>query len=333
MEAGRSGDDRTSVPAATRGAGGHPYIVDEETGGIILDQQEEITDCRGGEHKRKATPEEIRHSQEWREHLKTYRQEGVQGRNTGPDDDEALRELRRKTIGEAEVILEQEEGLKNGLRMLGFEIGRATELVHRWRIGGRPRLRQEAPYTVHVIATESFLREAMKQWPHRGTSRADFVYFFYLPFCHVFASNDKTQTRYAKVCANRRQKVISGAELRRDLAEVEELEAESGKPSLGLPPARSKGIFANILDRRWQDGDQEQRRANAEPHDEGSHRGRTPGEWMRLIDEAQARGTRNFCAAFIEGRVTPLLRGKARNGVTGGAEAAATTSPTKVGEK
>ena len=118
------------------------------------------------------------------------------------------------------------------------------------------------------------------------------MYFHYLPFCDVFASHDKTQSRYAKVWMKPTQALIDRDGVRRDLEEVQELEATSGEVSWWFPPRESTGVFARTLDRlrpgwrTWEDGPP----AVEQPKDPDESE--TPEKWIRMLDEARARGTK-----------------------------------------
>ena len=283
-----------------------PYTVDAQSGGVILDQQHEISDLQRWSSERKTSAKETRHSERWRENLDVYRRDNARGTNTGPDDVDTLRKLRKSTNQEVSRALEHTEGLENGLNLLGFSRNRAAELVRRWGPLRAHRIQQHAPYTFYLIAIEFFLRQVMKQWPHRGRSRADFMYFFYLPYCHIFASNDKTQLRYAKVCMNSAQELIDATVLRRDLEEVQKLEMVSGKMSLFFPPTGSTGVFAKTLDRRYPEWKSaENKTETAEPSKQASNAPPTVEEWIRLLDEANARGTRMPSRYSSKGQSSP----------------------------
>ena len=112
-------------------------------------------------------------------------------------------------------------------------------------------LERDAPYTFRSITLELFIRKVSERWAFRVKNRADFTYFHYIPFCDVFATNDKVQSKYAKLWLNSKQKLVNAAKLRDELAEIKRLQGKSTQPVNDFPPVESTGLFATMMDEIW----------------------------------------------------------------------------------
>ena len=226
-----------------------PYVFDKESKGIILDQPDEISDLQRWSSERKASTEEMEAAKSWRRYLEGFRAENKPGTRQTDEDAKAIQEVYNESIRETSNVVGETTGLVNALGLLGFSQLQSLRLVERWNYRAKHRIERDAPYTFRSIALELFMRRVVKKWPWRGASRADFMYFHYLPFCDIFATDDKTQTCYARPWLNRKQQVVGSEALRKDLDEIQEIRSRSQTGNGDFPPPESDGLLASTLDR------------------------------------------------------------------------------------
>ena len=269
-----------------------PYIVDPESGGIILDQQEEIYDLQRWTSQREPDPEEVEAARLWREHLAKAQPPGSARSSHTTEGPESIRKVYKDSWRQASYAAGDVRGLAQLLTLLGFSQEKARHLAKRWFSYRDLIVERDAPYTFRSIALELFIREVSELWPCRGANRADFTYIHYLPFCDIFATNDRVQSNYAEVWRTPGQQIVDTTTLRDELAEIERLRATSDRNVMDLPPPESTGIFATAMDRmrpEW--------RAHAVKAATSRPTG-APGECKLVekltnrIDQAIARGTR-----------------------------------------
>jgi hypothetical protein len=99
------------------------------------------------------------------------------------------------------------------------------DIIRRWKAAGDPHLVDFAPYAAHVFAVELFFALAMGsglESSERPTHKVDIAYLYYLPFCMVFASNDRLHERVVPLFLSGRQVFLRGSELKSDLAKLDE---------------------------------------------------------------------------------------------------------------
>ena len=269
-----------------------PYIVDPESGGIILDQQEEIYDLQRWTSQREADPEEVEAARLRREHLAKDRPPTNARSSYTPEEPESIRKVYKDSWRQASYAAGDVRGLAQLLTLLGFSQEKALRLAKRWFSYQDLIVERDAPYTFRSIALELFIRKVSEHWPCRGANRADFTYIHYLPFCDIFATNDRVQSNYAQVWRTPGQLIVDTTTLRDELAEIERLRAMSERIVMDLPPPESTGIFATAMDQIRPDW-----RSQAVKTVMSSSTG-TPGKsklvekLTKRIDRAIARGTR-----------------------------------------
>lgn len=110
--------------------------------------------------------------------------------------------------------------LKWTLGIFGIESKIAQKVFTRWELGGFNNLMEFAPYALHCLKVNLFfyfglISELIGTKP---TNRIDAEYYYYLPFCNVFSSNDKLQTSISKYFLTDNQLFIKGEKLKSDLA-------------------------------------------------------------------------------------------------------------------
>lgn len=99
------------------------------------------------------------------------------------------------------------------------------DIILRWKAAGCPHLVDFAPYAAHVFAVDLFFALAMGsglESSERPTHKVDIAYLYYLPFCMVFASNDRLHERVVPPFLTGKQVFIKGSELKSDLAKLDE---------------------------------------------------------------------------------------------------------------
>lgn len=269
-----------------------PYIHDQESRGIILDQQAELYDLQRWSSQREARPEEVEAARLWREHLAKCLPHGDATSSNTPEDAEAIHKVYEASRRQASYACGHISGLAQALTLLGFSPQRAGQLAIPWFDEQNRLVERDAPYTFRSIALELFVRNVTQKWPWRGKNMADFMYFHYLPFCDIFATNDGVQSDYAEVWQTPAQQIVDTATLREELAEIERLQTTSERKLMDLPPPESTGIFATALDRIHPDW---RSRAHevASPELVGAVReSKLVDRLTKRIDQAVARGTR-----------------------------------------
>lgn len=95
------------------------------------------------------------------------------------------------------------------------------EVQHKWRSKGRPPFRDHAPYAYHCARVLFLYFIGFHVWPksREPNDEQDLDYLRYLPFCNVFATDDKLSRAIANHMLNPGyQRIASKADLQRDLA-------------------------------------------------------------------------------------------------------------------
>ncbi|MGH2638616.1 MAG: hypothetical protein ACRDF4_04960, partial [Rhabdochlamydiaceae bacterium] len=99
--------------------------------------------------------------------------------------------------------------------------GHIGTVMRHWRRKGRPELRYFAPYAMYVYRVEivyhycllgGFIKRGKKSKAH-----LDMQYFYYLPFCQVFSSDDKEIVQLFPFFQRPDQEFVTKADLQRDL--------------------------------------------------------------------------------------------------------------------
>jgi hypothetical protein len=117
-------------------------------------------------------------------------------------------------------------------------------IIQRWKADGGQSLREFAGYAAHVFTVDVFFYLAMSAnliSNARASHKIDIAYLYYLPFCMVFASNDKLHKSTVPLFLRSEQVFVDGIELKADLAKLDALYSK-------LPEeVREQGImrFAN----------------------------------------------------------------------------------------
>ncbi len=131
------------------------------------------------------------------------------------------------TVATAESLLRepglQELWLKWLIQQLGLSQSGGDRVLRRWAT--RPQfqlLKGFAPYAHHCLRATLALLVAVRHryvsW--QPTHMVDLQYLYYLPFCQVFASDDKVHRLLAPQLLRRNQDFVRGSELKADLHRI-----------------------------------------------------------------------------------------------------------------
>lgn len=137
-----------------------------------------------------------------------------------------------KSLGDARSIIyqviegnNQEEVLYLGLLAINASDAFVEDIFNRWVKGEYKSIKEFAPYFYHILSVEMFFYLSnrfglLSQFPHPETQHIDLAYFYYLPFCDVFVSNDRFHLGLAPFFSGPDQSIIKGQELKEDLLKL-----------------------------------------------------------------------------------------------------------------
>lgn len=149
--------------------------------------------------------------------------------------------------------------LLNALEFFQVPERHHDEILNRWIRGGGKNLPQHIPYVCHVLKIDLFFTFLLVKdliSDNRPSHHVDFTYFYYLPFCIIFSSDDKLHKKYAPMLLNSKQKFIEKSLLKNGLAELVTYYAELSQDTLNMgyaryakyPPLDKPLIISNIYD-------------------------------------------------------------------------------------
>ena len=116
------------------------------------------------------------------------------------------------------------ENLKMALDALQVPERSRQAIRSRWKSMGGPVLAEFAPYTAHVLTVDLFFNLAIGAdliSRDRPSNKIDIAYLYYLPFCMIFASNDRLHERTAKCFLKANQMFLLGKDLKAELARLD----------------------------------------------------------------------------------------------------------------
>jgi hypothetical protein len=134
-----------------------------------------------------------------------------------------------KTLADAHIDGSPQDGsLKFGLNLLGMPEPAQTQIIERWKKSGSPHVRDFAPYFRHLYGVDLFFSLAIAsdqisrvRPKGKADNKVDIAYLYYLPFCHVFASNDNLHKRVVPLFLREDQSFVDAAELKADLQKLD----------------------------------------------------------------------------------------------------------------
>lgn len=98
------------------------------------------------------------------------------------------------------------------------------EIIKRWQDNGWQAFEEFSPYAAHVMKVDLFfylgLDKGLIGKERASSNKVDISYLYYLPFCHVFVSNDRLHKRIAPLFIESDQTFIPGEELKKDFRKI-----------------------------------------------------------------------------------------------------------------
>ncbi len=252
-------DGRLIVP------GGKPVTLEGKTGIVFQRTQEEEAFERWQRHEFLDVERLIARS--WRmalsnvDHSRAYK--FFQKWFAGGKKPKTLSDV--KSLADANIDrTDQENCLKFGLSLLGISAGWQEQVVARWQSVGKPAIRKFAPYFSYVLSVDLFFYLGTaadlisRVRPNNKVSnKVDLAYLYYLPFCMVFASNDKLHERAVPLFLRADQTFVKGADLKADLGRLdqhysslpEEVKDQSPFHFADCPPSDSSFLITQLWDK------------------------------------------------------------------------------------
>ncbi len=120
---------------------------------------------------------------------------------------------------------DQESIFRLGLTLLGVPWISQERTLARWQAEGKPLIRQFTPYFRHVFSVDFFFYLAIAAdliSRARPSNKVDLAYPYYLPFCMVFASNDRLHKKVAPLFLRDDQTFMEGSALKADLDKLDQ---------------------------------------------------------------------------------------------------------------
>lgn len=187
----------------------------------------------------------------------------VAGSNSFAEVAETVRRFIATTNDRAAVLI-------TALVLLQISAPQAEAVLLRWQRLAQPSLSRFAPYASHVLTVDLSLYAATSRGivsRDRPSNRLDFAYLYYLPFCQVFASDDKLHKMCVPCFLRPEQEFMTGADLKRGLRETQdyfssipEVEREKGLDALAPWPPKNSSLVSQLWDRHapaWRSARQE----------------------------------------------------------------------------
>ena len=172
-------------------------------------------------------------------------------------------ELVNRSFGDTDL---QFEMLQHVLGVIRIPTIIQRVVVDRWERGGRPMVGIYAPYATHVARVDIFFYFAVARGllGPRAQHRLDMSYLYYLPFCRVFASNDKLHKQVTQLFLSGKRLFVSGEELKADLAALqthyellpEDMRQRGAMTYAQFPPLEGDFLVSKIYDAllpRWRE--------------------------------------------------------------------------------
>jgi hypothetical protein len=137
-------------------------------------------------------------------------------------------------------------------------IDSATKCIIKNRLSQIPySLQKFAPYAFYCLRVFTLFLGANKfnLIPMRPTNWIDLTYLFYLPFCHVFSTDDKFHKTLSPALMRKNQVFLTGADLKKGLQELEILPSykETMKAKcFPIPPMPKESIIRDVwIKTKW----------------------------------------------------------------------------------
>jgi hypothetical protein len=105
-----------------------------------------------------------------------------------------------------------------------FTQSQQTAIYKRWKNRKNLFLCDFAPYAYYCLQVFLIFHVGLANGliTTRRTNPIDLEYLYYLPFCMVFSSNDEFQLTLGRLLQNKKQDIVPGEVLKKDLAQIRE---------------------------------------------------------------------------------------------------------------
>ena len=113
----------------------------------------------------------------------------------------------------------QDKFLATLIANYGIDEATGMQIFYKWQQAGRPLIHEFAPYACHCLKVDLCFLFGLQSHliGTRATNRVDMEYLYYIPFCHVFTSNDNFHKHIAPLFLRPDQVFVDGNELKKDL--------------------------------------------------------------------------------------------------------------------
>ena len=135
-----------------------------------------------------------------------------------------------------------------------------SDINKRWRGLVYPSFEVFAPYAAYVLKVDLLFYIAILRGfisKERPSNKIDLSYVYYLPFCHVFVSNDNLHNRLTNVFKRENQTFLNGNDLKSSLKSINEfyLQHKDEIEKLGTvkftayPPEQNESVVCQMWDK------------------------------------------------------------------------------------
>ncbi len=140
--------------------------------------------------------------------------------------------------------------------ILGYCPEHFEKVMQRWELAGRPELKTFAPYAFHYFRVDMILILSLlcgfTKRSKKGKAHLDAQYLHYLPFCHIFSTEDKDLKKLASLFLNKDQVFIDKTDLQNDLKAISQFfetlskdDAEAFHLEYGIYPPDLENSFTS----------------------------------------------------------------------------------------
>lgn len=133
-----------------------------------------------------------------------------------------------------------------------LDVDRKTKYIIRNLLKrSRYSLQKVAPYAFYCLKVFALFLGANKfdLISKQATDRIDLEYLFYLPFCHVFSSDDRLHKKLSPALMRKDQVFLSGKDLKKGIQEIESLPAYKETMNakyVPIPPMPKESIIREV---------------------------------------------------------------------------------------
>lgn len=166
-------------------------------------------------------------ARQWRTQLSSLNHDAAvaMAKNTVPEGTRLTTLQEVKTFVDSAADSREPAILQLAMELLEVDPQSRLEIAARHQSLARPTLREFAPYAAFVFRVDLFFYLSVASSlisGERPSNRVDIAYLYYLPFCHVFVSNDKLHARTAPLFMEQGQVFVEGVKLKAGFAEITE---------------------------------------------------------------------------------------------------------------